>query len=193
MQRKKRRVGHQFRDTRANRGIKDSFNHAYAMRWTHTGVYADNGFAYDADANGGRDCTGDGSGVALRSLGRYFQDGFWVRFSQLETPAARASEDDAYLAARSNYGVACQTPFSLYTNRDSTDRFYCSKLTWQIYMDNATHSTDVDSNHPYYLAWLMGKYSYAAYFIIFYIVAPDEISLDWDLDHYYTAQVVIPQ
>ena len=40
---------------------------------------------------------------------------------------------------------------------------------------------------------VMGKYSYAAYFIMFYIVALDEIALDWDLDHYYTAQVVIPQ
>ena len=163
------------------------------MRWTHTGVYADEGLAYDADASGGRGCTNDGSGVALRSLGRYYQNGFAIKYSQLRTASGQASEDDALLIARHRYGIECRKPFSLYTGRDSTDRFYCSKLTWRIYMDNATHSTDVDSNHPYYLAWLMGKYSHAAYFIILYIVAPDEIALDSDLDHYLTTRVVLSQ
>ncbi len=182
-----------YRDTRSDRSIKDSFNLEYAMRWTHTGVYADNGFAYDADANNGRGCTGDGSGVALRSLGQYFQNNFSVRFSQLRTASGRASEDDAYLAARSIYGVACQTPFSLSGSKSDTSSFYCSKLTWRIYKDNATHPTDVDSNHPNYFAWLYTRYGGYAFYIILYIVAPDEIALDPDLDHYLTTRVVLSE
>ena len=163
------------------------------MQWTHTGVYADDGTAYDVDAGGGRGCTGDGSGVAIRSLGRYFQDGFAIRYSQLRTASGQASEDDAYLAARSIYGVACQTPFSLYSSKSSTSSFYCSKLTWRIYEDNATHSTDIDSNHPYYFSWLYARYASYAFYIILYVVAPDEIALDSDLDHYVNMTVILSQ
>ena len=94
-----------FRDTRVDPGIKESFAHAYAMSWTHTGVYADNGPAYDADASGGVGCTGAGSGVALRSLSRYFQDGYWIGSSQLETAEGQESEEGAYLAAVDDFGT----------------------------------------------------------------------------------------
>ena len=181
------------RDTRGDPGIKESFSHEYAMSWTHTGVYADNGLAYDADASGGAGCTGAGSGVALRSLNRYFQDGYWIGYSQLETVAGQESEEGAYLAAVEDYDTDCSTAFNIRSDKNSTDSFYCSKLTWRIYQDNPTHPTNVDSNHPTYFAWLYAKYWVGAYYIILYWVAPDEIALDWDLDHYYTSRVVLSE
>ena len=152
------------RDTRGDTSINESFRHKYAMTWTHTGVYADNGLAYDADASGGAGCAGDGSGVALRSLNRYFQDGYWIGYSQLETAAGQESKDDAYLAAVDDYGTGCSTAFDIRSDKHSTDSFYCSKLTWRIYQDNPTHPTNVDSNHPAYFAWLYMKYLVGAYY-----------------------------
>ena len=174
-----------FRDTRTDRGVKDSFDHQYAMRWTHSGVYAGSGRAYDSDAGGGIGCTGDGSGVALRSLTRYYRSGYGVQHSQMKNVSARSSEAAALDAAQDRFGVACQTPFEGNSDRNSTDSFYCSKLVWRIYYDNEDHPTNVDSNHPTYWAWLNVKYSWLAWYIIIYWVAPDEIALDWDLDQHY--------
>ena len=77
----------------------------------------------------------------------------------------------------------------MYTDKYSTGSFYCSKLTWRIYIDNETHPTNVDSNHPIYFGWLYLKYRHLAWFIMLYYVAPDEIALDGDLDHYYETYI----
>lgn len=175
-----------FRDSRTDRSRKASFNHDYAMRWTHSGVYAGGGFAYDADASGGKDCTGSKSGVALRDLNRYYRSGYGVQHSQMEDASARPSEADALDAARDRFGVACQTPFVIRSSKTSTDSFYCSKLVWRIYEDNEDYPTNVDSNHVQYFDWLRGKYGWVlGSYILLYWVAPDEIALDGDLDHYY--------
>ena len=175
-----------FRDTRTDRSVKASFDHDYAMRWTHSGVYAGDGDAYDADASGGVGCGGDGSGVALRPLSRYYRSGYGVQHSQMDNASARPSEADALDDAQDNYGVECETPFAIRSSKTSTDSFYCSKLVWRIYKDNEDYPTNVDSNHVRYFNWLVQKYKLVlASYIILYWVAPDEIALDGDLDHYY--------
>ena len=160
------------------------------MRWTHAGVYSGFGQAHDAEASG---CPMDPNqgGVALRPLTRYFRDGFWVKYSQLETASGQASEAVALDNAKNTYGTLCEAPFSMYTSISSADEFYCSKLVWRIYNDNLTYPTNVNSNHPLYFGWLHHKYGNLAFLIILYVVAPDEIALDIDLDHYYAALVDI--
>ena len=177
-----------FRDTRPDRSVKASFDHDYAMKWTHSAVYAGNGRAYDADASGGIGCSGDTkSGVALRPLNRFYRSGFGVQHSQMDKASARPSESDALDAAKESFGVECQTPFAIKSSKSSTDSFYCSKLVWRIYKDNEDHSTNVDSNHVKYFDWLRKKYGLVVgTAVLLYWVAPDEIALDGDLDHYYT-------
>ena len=175
-----------FRDTRSDRSVKATYRHEYAMRWMHSGVYAGNGRAYDADADEGEGCAGNGSGVALRLLNRYYRNGYGIQHSQMKNASARASEADALDAAMDTFGVACRTPFAIKSSKTSTDSFYCSKLVWRIYEDNEDYPTDVDSNHFTYFDWLYKKYGWVtAAYILLYWVAPDEIALDGDLDHYY--------
>ena len=175
-----------FRDSRTDRSRKESFDSDYAMRWTHSGVYAGRGRAYDADADGGEGCTGNKSGVALRPLSRYYRNGYGVQHSQMQNVSARPSEADALAAARDRFGERCRTPFAIRSSKSSTDSFYCSKLVWRIYEDNEDYPTNVDSNHVKYFAWLKVKYGWLlGSYILLYWVAPDEIALDGDLHHYY--------
>ena len=92
-----------YRDSQPTADFKESFPHACAMHWTHTGVYSGNGQAYDSDTKAGQYCTTvKNSGVALRSLDRYFREGFYIKFSELKTASGQASEDDALAAAESS-------------------------------------------------------------------------------------------
>ena len=152
---------------------------------------------YDADADGGGDCTdnANGAGVAYRPLERYYRNGYDVRYAQLANASWRSSEAGALDDAEDEYDTACETPFSLDVfNPQRTDTFHCSSLVWRIYLDNEDHSVNVDSNHPAYFEWLKAKYQFlGATFIITHAVAPDEIALDSDLNHYYEADIRVDE
>ena len=134
-------------------------------------------------------CPGDpsGSGVALRPISIYYQNGYDIKYSQLADASWRWSEIRALNDAKNEYGTSCQTPFSLDVyHPQRTDTFHCSSLVWRIYIDNPHHSVSVDSNHTTYYDWLDARYPWwLAAYIITHVVAPDEIALDPDLDHYY--------
>ena len=170
-----------------------SYHLPYIRDWSHVGVYATGGFVYDADADGGGDCTdnANGAGVAYRPLERYYRNGYDVRYAQLANASWRSSEAGAVEDAEDEYSTACSTPFSLDVfNPQRTDTFHCSSLVSRIYLDNEDHSVNVDSNHPTYYGWLALRYplSWVAY-ILNNAVAPDEIALDSDLNHYYEAYI----
>ena len=142
--------------------------------------------AYDADNSG---CPGDpnGSGVALRPISRYYQNGYDIKYSQLANAGWRSSEAGALEDAQGTYNTSCQTPFSLniFSPR-RTDTFHCSSLVWRIYYDNEDHPVNVDSNHRTYRKWLDSKYGWwLGWYIITFTIAPDDIALDSDLDSYY--------
>ena len=63
------------------------------MDWSHVGVFAGNSLAYDADNSG---CPGDpnGSGVALRPISRYYQNGYDIKYSQLASLVWRIYYDN---------------------------------------------------------------------------------------------------
>jgi hypothetical protein len=174
-----------------------SYHLPYIRDWSHVGVYATGGFVYDADADGGGDCTdnANGAGVAYRPLERYYRNGYDVRYAQLANASWRSSEAGALDDAEDEYDTACETPFSLDVfNPQRTDTFHCSSLVWRIYLDNEDHSVNVDSKHPAYFEWLKAKYQFlGATFIITHAVAPDEIALDSDLNHYYEADIRVDE
>ncbi len=153
-------------------------------------MYAGGGFIYEADPD---ECPNGEDGVALRPLSRYYEEGSDVMYSQLDNASWRWSEAGALEDAEEEYGTNCETPFTRNVfDMDSTDRFFCSKLVWRIYLDNEHHSVNVDSNHYSYFFWLMLRHGLGwptAWYIITHTVAPDEIARHSDLDNYYKAHI----
>ena len=177
-----------FKDTGSS-----GFDHQYAMKWTHVGIYAGDGYAYDSDASGCtyQNVTGYDTGVDLRPLSRYYRTGNDIMYSQLANQSWRWTEGNALQDGIDAWGEDCVTPFgfSIFSGVDNTSFFYCSKLVYRIYMDNALYSVNVNSDaYPYYL-WLHAKWGNWAWLIIWAIVSPDEVALDPDLVSYYTNSV----
>ncbi len=181
-----------FRDTRgATTTSTGSYTAEYIMDWSHVGVFAGNSLVYDADNSGCPPNSNASSGVANRPISRFYRQGYYIKYSQLATASWRSSEEDALEDAQDEYSTSCETPFSLNVfHPQRTDTFHCSSLVWRIYRDNEDHPVNVDSNHANYRAWLEEEYNWLlARFIINSAIAPDEIALDPDLNHYYYAYI----
>ncbi len=137
-------------------------NFAYAMEYSHAGVY-EKSQVYSSNTGG----------VRFESMGSWQKGGYKVALA-FNNRTTYNQDQTALDWAKSKYKTNGSTQYNYnYADKNTDSKLYCSQLVWKIQKYN---NVDVDSNDATYLAWMYTKWGAAVAAVAWAAVAPDEVA-----------------
>jgi len=154
-------------------------NFAYAMTYSHVGVYDGSNLVYESNQDG----------VKLRALKEWQTKGKYVGLAR-NNRTSMVQNNNALNWAKTKWKTNGETAYNTWFIDKNTDsKLYCSQLVWKIQKYN---NVDVDSNHWTYMLWMSARYwllfGVGVPVAVTMMVAPDEIALDGDITIYSTGK-----